>query len=566
MAGNIDYKKCLQKIFDKILKQGNTPDKELISKAFWFAEGHHRGQKRASGEPYITHPIEMAYNLAEHGFEGEVIAAALMHDLIEDTGVTYNQIKKLFGKRTADLVEGVTDVAELARKTKEEELALVLQKIFLVAKKDVRVLLVKLADVLHNMKTISFLPKERSLKYSQKVLDVYAPLAHRLGLHSLKYTLEDLAFQCVNLKEYNEVKEILVKRNKEREKEYELIIKLLKRKVKEKKINAEFYIFERPVHNSLEKAGYVKKSVKDLEDLAFLIVLVDSEDDCYRMLGLIHKNYPPKPKKIKDFIAIPKGLYQSLHTSIVGPKGHTVKVYIRTHEMEDIRNRGIVPLILKHPSQKFSLNGKFEWLHGIHKLHKEFSLSKDFLEALKKDYLDERIIVYNKDGIGIELPINSTSLDFVYLTDFKKADYCIKAKVNGVSVPFWENLQSGDKIELEFSNQLQVDNSWINYVRSPRSIKLIEKSLEENEKGLKKKFFSVNLQIKILNVPGVLYKISKLIADKKINIVTFNSLGEQPHANCNFTLAIHEKEQLDSLINEIKGIEEVSGIDYFVVD
>ncbi|HLC36316.1 MAG TPA: HD domain-containing protein [archaeon] len=532
-------------------------NKDLVKKAFFYSINAHEGQKRYSGEPYFIHPAAISQYLAEKGFDEEVICAALLHDLLEDTSVSLSELNEQFGERISRLVEGVTKVAEIAHKSRELEISGNLQKIFLATVKDVRVLIIKLADNLHNMRTVHFIPKNKRKNYSLMSMDIYSKIAHRLGMYEIKNELESIALQYIYPNEYKKLKRTLSMKEKEKNPELNEIIKTLKKELQKMNIEATLLITVKPIYVTFRKIQNGAKSIDEIEDFLYLSVIVNSVDDCYRALGVVHNNFKPKPLKLKDFIASPlEDLYQAIHTTVIGPKGDPVKVYIKTHQMEEIRKNGIIPLILnknvKLVDKKVNL---------IKKLISSNESSADFLKALKKDFLSGSIAVHGKDGKSFDIPVNGTPIDFAFLFRKKKASNLFKAKVNGKAVPLWVELKPEDKIELKFSSKPQVKSSWLNYAKSQKVISLISQSLKKNENKSEERY-AVNIHCKLANKIGVLHELAKLITKQGLNINAISSYDEKPFVHCHLTITINDSRKLDNLISSFNNMDEVIEVNY----
>ncbi|MDO8627020.1 MAG: HD domain-containing protein, partial [Candidatus Diapherotrites archaeon] len=320
--------KKIESQFRKIISSSRLKksEKKLIEKAFYFSAKAHKDQKRASGEPYIVHPLAVAEYLLSEGFGSDVACAALLHDVLEDTDVTDSELKKEFGHEVYGLVESVTKLGKLSHMSEEEELGKNLKKIMTASSKDVRILLIKLYDCLHNIRTIEHLLPEKRKKYAKRILDIFGPIANKFGLHDLKHEIQDSAFQYTNPEEYSEIKKALDHKSISKEEEIDDVINILKKDFGKRKLNAEFRVDRKTVFATYQKMKRGNKTLGEIDDSLIMVILVNSIDDCYLALGRIHQNFRPKPLKTKDFIAIPQGLYQSIHSTVIGPKAKPIKI------------------------------------------------------------------------------------------------------------------------------------------------------------------------------------------------------------------------------------------------
>ena len=460
----------VDELLNSIKKNCNNVDIDMIEKAYSFAESAHKMQKRESGEPYIIHPVSVAVILSELGMDTSTIIAGLLHDVVEDTDYTYEDIVKIFNEEIANLVNGVTKLGKIEYKTKEEQQADNVRKMLLAMAKDIRVIIIKLADRLHNMRTLKYMPNEKQKGKAQETLDIYAPLAHRLGMSKIKWELEDLSFRYLHEEEYYElVKEISEKRV-ERESYISEIISDLNRKLEASGIDSD--IDGRPKHfySIYRKMVNKNKSIDQIFDLTAIRILVNSVKDCYGVLGIVHTIYKPIPGRFKDYIAMPKpNMYQSLHTTVIGPQGKTFEIQIRTFDMHKTAEYGIAA----HWKYKEGDNSvenenkgfeqKLVWLRDMLEWQKETSDAEEFMEGFKIDLFSDEIFVFTPRGVVINLASGSTPIDFAYRIHTDVGNKCIGAKVNGKIVPLDYKLKTGDIAEIITSQSAKGPNmSWLN--------------------------------------------------------------------------------------------------------
>ncbi|WP_315117630.1 bifunctional (p)ppGpp synthetase/guanosine-3',5'-bis(diphosphate) 3'-pyrophosphohydrolase [uncultured Clostridium sp.] len=460
----------LEKLMDRIEKNCINVDKELVKKAYNFAYDAHGEQKRESGEPYITHPLEVSCILAEMGMDTSTIVAGLLHDVIEDTICTYEDVEREFSKEVADLVEGVTKLGKIKYKTKEEQQVDNVRKMLLAMAKDVRVILIKLADRLHNMRTLKYMPAGKQKEKSKETFDIYAPLAHRLGISKIKWELEDLAFRYINSEEYYDLVKKIAEKRVEREAYTEMIINELSDNLQKAGIKSS--IEGRPKHfySIFRKMVNQNKTLEQVFDLTAVRILVDTVRDCYAVLGIVHTMYKPIPGRFKDYIAMPKpNMYQSLHSTVIGPQGKPFEIQIRTEEMHRTAEYGIAAH-WKYKEGKVNENNmdlKLSWLREILEWQRETSDAEEFMEGFKIDLFSDEVFVFTPKGNVINLPSESTPIDFAYKIHTDVGNKCVGAKVNNKMVPLDYHLKTGEIVEIITSNSSKGPTiEWINIAKS----------------------------------------------------------------------------------------------------
>jgi len=436
---------------DKLEQNYSKEDTELINKAYEFAQKAHEGQLRESGEAYIVHPVQVALILADLGMDAATISAGLLHDVLEDTRYTYDDLLKTFNKEIADLVEGVTKLNKLEFKSKKEAQAENLRKMFIAMSKDARVIMIKLADRLHNMRTLRYLDEGSQHRIAQETIEIYAPLAHRLGIFKIKWELEDLALRYLDPDAYYDLVEKVATKRRQREEYINQVISTLKVKLAETGIDAT--VDGRPKHfySIYRKMKYQGKTFEQIYDLMAVRVIVNTIPDCYAALGLVHTIWKPIPGRFKDYIAVPKpNMYQSLHTTVVGPEGEPVEIQIRTWDMHRTAEYGIAAhwKYKEGRSKNTDLDAKLSWLRQILEWQSEDRDADEFVESLKVDLFSDEVLVFTPKGDVIDLPKGSTPLDFAYAIHSAVGNSCIGAKVNGKIVPLEYELQTGDIVEI----------------------------------------------------------------------------------------------------------------------
>lgn len=460
-------------LLQKIKENCTNVDLDIVSKAFNLAYEAHKEQKRESGEPYIIHPIDVAVILAELGMDTSTIVAGLLHDVIEDTDYTYDDIKNIFSEEVANLVSGVTKITKMEYKSKEEQQADNFRKMLLAMASDIRVIIIKLADRLHNMRTLKYMPKEKQKRISKETLDIYAPLAHRLGISKVKWELEDLCFRYLHEEEYYDLVHQISEKRVERETYIAQIIKDLYSKLEEAEIDSD--IDGRPKHfySIYRKMVTKNKSIEQIFDLTAIRILVNSVKDCYEVLGIVHTIYKPIPGRFKDYIAMPKpNMYQSLHTTVIGPQGKTFEIQIRTFEMHKTAEYGIAAHWKYKEGDTSDTKGKsFEnklvWLRDMLEWQKETSDAEEFMEGFKINLFTDEIFLFTPKGVVIDLPNGATPIDFAYRIHTDIGNKCIGAKVNGKIVPLDYKLKTGQIVEILTSNSSKGPNmDWLSIAKS----------------------------------------------------------------------------------------------------
>lgn len=442
-----------------------------IKKAHDFAQEAHRGQKRSSGEDYFVHPCAVVEILADFGFDSSTVIAAFLHDVLEDTSVTYEQLRDEFGEEICALVDGVTKLDKLQFVNREEAQAENFRKIFFAMAKDLRVIIIKLADRLHNMRSLQYLPPEKQQRISKETLDIYAPLAGRLGISFFKCELEDLAMKYLYPTEYKYIHESVNRKKSERQGFLDVICKQIEEKLKEMGIHGE--VNGRPKHfySIYKKMHNLHIDIDQIYDLLAVRIIVDSVKDCYTMLGEIHTMWKPMPGRFKDYIAMPKANnYQSLHTTVVTPFNETFEIQIRTYEMHRIAEYGIAAhwKYKEGTTGKDSeLDSKVRWLREVMDAQKDIDGAKEFMDAVKINVFDDEVFVFTPKGDVFDLPVGSTPLDLAYKIHSAIGNKCIGAKINKRMVPLSTKLSNGDIVEIVTSNSSKGPSlDWLKYVHT----------------------------------------------------------------------------------------------------
>ena len=459
-------------IIEKI--EGYNPDYDevLLRKAYVFSAKAHQGQIRLSGEPYLIHPLEVAGILAEMQLDEPTIVTGLLHDTIEDTYATYEQIQTLFGQEVANLVEGVTKISQMTFASSEDTQAENFRKMILAMTRDIRVILVKLADRLHNMRTLKFQKPENQQRIAQETLDIYAPIANRLGIEWIKSELEDLSFRYLLPDAYQSLERKIAKSEKERNRYIEFVKGILTEKIREAGIASEISGRPKHLYSIFKKMQSQNIEFSDIYDITAFRVIVDTIPECYEVLGIIHNLWTPIPGKFKDYIALPKSnLYQSLHTTVIGPKGERIEIQIRTHDMHKVAEMGIAA----HWKYKEGINlnekddRRFSWLRQLFEYQKDLKNNAEFLESIKIDLFPDEVFVFTPAGEVKSFPRGSTPVDFAYSIHSEVGNHCKGAKVNGRIVPLKYELHNGDRVEIITHPQAHPSKDWLKIVKTSRA-------------------------------------------------------------------------------------------------
>ncbi|MDU5491551.1 MAG: bifunctional (p)ppGpp synthetase/guanosine-3',5'-bis(diphosphate) 3'-pyrophosphohydrolase [Clostridium perfringens] len=477
----------LEELISKIKANGNNVDIDLVKKAYDLAFEAHKEQKRESGEPYIIHPISVAMILADMGMDTNTIVAGLLHDVIEDTDYTYEDISNIFNVEVANLVDGVTKLGKIKYKSKEEQQADNVRKMLLAMAKDIRVIIIKLADRLHNMRTLKYMKPEKQKKKAQETLDIFAPLAHRLGISKIKWELEDLCLRYIHPEEYYDLVNMIAEKRVEREKFISRIIEELKENLDKANIDSD--IEGRPKHfySIYRKMVNKHKSIEQIFDLTAIRILVNTVKDCYAVLGIVHTIYKPIPGRFKDYIAMPKpNMYQSLHTTVIGSEGKTFEIQIRTFEMHRTAEYGIAAHwkyksgVTVTDSKDMTFENKLTWLRDILEWQKEAVDATEFMEGFKLDLFSDEIFVFTPKGVVINLPAGATPIDFAYKIHTDIGNKCVGAKVNGKIVTLDYKLKTGEIVEILTSSSSRGPNiDWLNIANSNQARSKIKQWLRK---------------------------------------------------------------------------------------
>lgn len=491
---------------EKVQKYHPTADLELLRKAYIFSAREHGGQIRQSGEPYLSHPLQVANILAEMKLDVACVSVGLLHDVVEDTLTTLDSIRECFGENIAHLVDGVTKISQIQFSSRQEKQAENFRKLLLAMVDDIRVILIKLADRLHNLRTLQYLSPEKRKIIARETLDVYVPIAHRLGMGKLRGEMEDLAFYHLDPVAFENISGQIEKKRANSEQFIQGIMQSMQKGFQEEGIEAEMNSRIKRNYSAYQKMRRQKIGIDQVYDFIAIRIVVSKVSQCYTILGIVNNMWNPVPGRIKDFIAMPRGnRYQSLHTTLVGPDGRPFELQIRTHEMNKVAEEGIAAhwKYKEGKLEKDKDDTRFQWLRQLLEWQHEVKDPHQFLSNLKIDLYPEEVYLFSPQGEVITLPRGATPVDFAYAIHTEVGYKCVGARVNGRIVPLKYQLSNGEMVEIVISEEAQPSREWLNFVRTSRARSAIRRSI-----NLKKKEEAIELGKKLLEKNARSYKLS----------------------------------------------------------
>ncbi len=538
----------------KMIAERPKDDQDRIEKAFLFARHLHEGQFRVSEEPYIIHPVEVAKILINLKADTDTVIAAFLHDILEDTDTQPETIEKEFGEDVLTLVQGVTKLGKYHFQSKEERQAENFRRMFIAMASDIRIIFLKLADRLHNMRTLNFMRPEKQKRIAQETLDVFAPLANRLGIGKIKAELEDLSLRYLHPDQYFEIVQLVSQTKDEREATVKVLMDKIAKDVKANGINAQITGRAKHYYSIYSKMKRLNISFHDLYDITAVRVIVDSEKECYEVLGLIHSQFKPIPGRFKDYIAMPKGnLYQSLHTSVIGPKMRPLEVQIRTHKMHEIAEYGVAAhwRYKEKGSQKAdnAADMQFSWMRKMVEYNQDMTNAEDYVNSVKLDIFSDQVFAFTPNGDVFDLPKKATPVDFAYRIHSDVGHKTIGALVNGRIVPLDTKLKNGDIVEILTSKQPAPRLDWLNFVVTKQAGQKIRQWFKKNNREAHVELGKTNLE----------HELTKAVFDEYVKNGSFEEVAKQMNYQSMedlFAALGYGETTVNKIVNRIKKPEE----------
>ena len=533
-----------------ITQKHSQEDIEQVEKAYRFAKKLHDGQFRASGEPYIIHPVEVAKILAGLEVDTHTLIAAFLHDVLEDTDTKPETIEELFGSDVLNLVQGVTKLGKLQFKSKEERQAENFRRLFIAMANDIRVIFLKLADRLHNMRTLNFMEPEKQKKIAKETLDIFAPLANRLGIYKIKAELEDLSLRYLEPEKYYEIAQLVAQTKADREETVNLLIDKISKDVQKNGINAQITGRAKHYYSIYAKMKRQNIAFNDLYDITAVRVIVDTVKECYEVLGLIHSQFKPIPGRFKDYIAMPKGnMYQSLHTSVIGPRSKPLEVQIRTWKMHQVAEYGIAAhwRYKEKGSQKAdnASDMKFSWMHKLVEYDKEMKNAEDYVKSVKLDLFSDQVFAFTPNGDVLDLPKDATPVDFSYRIHSDVGHKTVGALVNGRIVPLNTKLNNGDIVEILTSKTPAPRLDWLTFVVTKQASQKIRQWFKKNKREEHVNIGKTNLE----------HELTKAVFDECLKNGEFDKVAKSMNyqsAEDLFAALGYEETTLTKVINKVR--------------
>ncbi|GGH85762.1 GTP pyrophosphokinase [Pullulanibacillus pueri] len=563
----------IKDLLDKAILYLDEEEVNRIDDAYHFADEAHKGQLRKSGDPYIIHPVEVAGILVDLEMDATTIIGGLLHDVVEDTEVTLDDITERYGSEVAALVDGVTKLRHFEFKSKEDQQAENHRKMFVAMAQDIRCVLIKLADRLHNMRTLKFMSTEKQIQKANETLEIFAPLANRLGISAIKWELEDISLRFLNPQQYYRIVNLMKRKRNEREDYISEVISKITETLQELNIEADIYGRPKHIYSIYRKMAFQNKQFNEIYDLLAVRIIVGSIKDCYATLGIIHTHWKPMPGRFKDYIAMPKAnMYQSLHTTVIGPKGDPLEVQIRTEEMHKVAEYGIAAHWAYKEGMAKNVNNKFEdkltWFRQILEWQNDAEDAKEFIESLKADLFSDMVFVFTPKGDVIELPRGSVPIDFAYRIHTEVGNKTVGAKVNGKMVTLDYHLQTGDIVEmmtskhsygpsqdwLKMAKSSHAKNKIRQWFKKQRRDENVSKGRELVEKELRNQGFEPKETLTDENIASVAEKFNFSSEDEIYAAVGYNGITAKQVVT-RLTERFRKQNNVEDLINSIPNVK-----------
>ncbi len=546
-------------LVDKVKTYNKFVNPETLTKAYDFALKAHEKQKRDEGSPYIIHPIAVANILTELKLDSATIATGLLHDTIEDTHATYKTIEEEFGKEVADLVDGVTKISEFENQAISNSKAENFRKLILATSKDIRVLLVKLADRLHNMRTIHFVAdKEKQIRKAKETMEIYSPLADRMGMNRIRDELEDLSFEILNPEARKLIKDRLDKIKDNNLVNYNSVLSEFENLLKKKKFNFEIFSREKTPFSIWRKIQKKRTSLEQITDIIGFRIILDDVENCYKALGFFHSEWNCIPGKFKDYISSPKiNKYKSIHTAIIGPNKRPIEIQLRTKQMHEFAQRGIASHWKYKSSEKFnSLTWKeYDWLADLVEIIDKNENPEDYYEYTKLQMFQENVFCFTPKGSVIKLPKDATPIDFAYAVHTQVGDTAVACEINGKESPLQSSLINGDVVKIVTSKNVSPSLHWLTSTKTGKARAAIRRywQYRDNNKISKIKSYNTTLWISLPDEPGKLGDVTTMIGTNSVNISSVEMVEKTKNSiNFRFNLIIHDLKNFTKLISELK--------------
>ena len=546
-------------LINKVKSYNKFLNPDTLDKAYNFALKAHEKQKRDEGSPYIIHPVAVANILTELKLDSATIATGLLHDTIEDTHATYKTIEKEFGKEVADLVDGVTKISAYENQAASDSKAENFRKLILATSKDIRVLLVKLADRLHNMRTIQFVAnKDKQIRKAKETMEIYAPLADRMGMNRIRDELEDLSFQVLNPNARKMIKNRLDQIKENNLNNFNNISEDFKNLLKSYEVEAKIYGREKTTFSIWRKIQQKRISLEQITDIIGFRIILDNIPSCYKALGILHSKWNCIPGRFKDYISSPKiNKYQSLHTAIIGPNNRPIEIQLRTMQMHEFAQRGIASHWKYKSSEKFnSLTWKeYDWLADLVEIIDRNENPEDYYEFTKLQMFQENVFCFTPKGSVIKLPKNATPIDFAYAVHTQVGDTAVNCEINGRESPLQSILANGDVVKIVTSKKVSPSLHWLTSTKTGKARAAIRRYWEyrDSHKLTKKKIYNTKLWISLPDKPGKLGEVTSLIGENNLNISSVEMIEKTKESiNFQFNLIIGDLKNFTKLISELK--------------